>query len=67
MTGNALLNNELQGQALLGTTTKARAFGVAKLTNVNEAWSDDYHVYSVLWKPGELLRLRTAEILCKRK
>lgn len=49
--GNEGLRQKLHGGVILGSSEKARSFGL-KVIEKSEDLSSDFHIYSLKWQPG---------------
>ncbi|XP_060535348.1 beta-1,3-glucan-binding protein [Cylas formicarius] len=54
VSGNEQESKTLQGGAILGDSKAARKYAVKAVQRVS-SWSDDFHVFTAIWKPDSII------------
>lgn len=56
LAGNANDNKKLKGGLILGFRPAARNYALKTIEDYQGTWTDKYHNFSILWKPGISLK-----------
>ncbi|XP_063910734.1 beta-1,3-glucan-binding protein-like [Zophobas morio] len=52
--GNEQLNRNLRGGCILGSSQAGRNYGMKTIKKNTGTWGDDFHVFTVVWKPDQI-------------
>ncbi|XP_044256880.1 beta-1,3-glucan-binding protein-like [Tribolium madens] len=53
--GNKAMARKLYGGCVLGSSPAARNYALKKIEKNEGSWSDDYHKFTAIWKPDEII------------